>query len=373
MAAVPQGSNLANWISAISQLLFLIFFILIFLGANQRFQVYMWKGDIRQKLILIERMAAETREKTKEFIIKNKGRNVDEFLKKVFDFFVISPVDIEPTDIIKRMDSLFNARRSRFKGLLKDVMPETDEVIRSRAESATEISGALHYLVKVIKHILLLEEKTKNWILVMQLQLLMPTLLNIAEALRRAADYFLKGVPIGDGAGPLVARDLAGDNAIWEEIVEDTVVTKTQIEDRVAYIIKAKGPGSNVGRPGLAAEVLIKKLIEENKKPSLMITVDAALKLESEETGEIAEGVGAAIGDPGPEKIRFERLSSTYEIPLRAVVIKMSEEEAITGMSKKIYDATREAIKVIKRIIKETTRPGDIVVIAGIGNSLGIL
>jgi hypothetical protein len=147
MTTLLQGSNLADWISAISQLLFLLFFVLIFLGANQRFQVYMWKGDIKQKLAIIERMAAETREKTREFIIKNKGRNVDEFLKKAFDFFVINPVDIEPTDIIKRMDSLFNARRSRFKGLLKEVMPESDENVRSRAESASEISGALHYPV----------------------------------------------------------------------------------------------------------------------------------------------------------------------------------------------------------------------------------
>ncbi len=369
----PQSGGLAGWISAISQLLFLLFFVLIFLGANQRFQVYMWKGDIKQKLAIIERMALETREKTKEFIIKNKGKNVDNFIKKAMDFFIISPVDIEPTDIIKRMDNLFSSRRSRFKGLLKDVMPESDENVRTRAESVAEISSALNYLVKVIKHILLLEEKTKNWIMVMQLQILMPMLVNIANAYRRATDYFLKGVPIGDGAGPLVARDLAGPNVEWREIVEDTVVAMSKVENRTLYLVKAKGPGSNVGRPGFATEVLIKELSENGQKPSLLVTVDAALKLESEETGEIAEGVGAAIGDPGPEKIRFERISSEYEIPLRAVVIKMSEEEAITGMDKKIYEATKKAIEVVKRIIRETTKEGDVVVVAGIGNSMGIL
>ncbi|MCE4621598.1 MAG: DUF1512 domain-containing protein [Desulfurococcales archaeon] len=372
-ALLGETASLPDWISAISQLLFLLLFVMIFLGFNQRFQVYVWKGDIKQKLMIIERIALESREKTREFMIRHKGRNVDEVLKKVMDFFLIEPVSIEPTDIIKRLDHLFSVRRHRFKDIFREAMPEADDITRSKAETAAEISGALNYIVKVIKHILILEEKTRNWILVMQLQMLMPLILRVAESLRRALDDFLKGVPIGDGAGPMVASMLLSNGDSWREIVEDTVVAETTLEDRRVFIVKAKGPGSNVGRPGLATEKLVEGLIAGGAKPSMIITVDAALKLESEETGEVAEGVGAAIGDPGPEKIRFERLASKHGIPLRAVIIKMSQEEAISGMTKKIYEGTRRAYEIVKDLILRETKPGDIVIVAGIGNTVGIM
>jgi len=372
-AILSQTSSLPDWISAISQLLFLLLFVMIFLGFNQRFQVRVWKGDIKQKLMVIERMAAESKEKTREFMIRNKGRNVDEIIRKVNDFFLIEPVGIEPTDIIRRLDHLFSVRRQRFRDLFRDAMPESDEITRSRAETAAEISGALNYIVKVVKHILILEEKTRNWILVMQLQMLMPLILRVAQSLRRALDDFLRGVPVGDGAGPLVADMLASYQAQWREVAEDTVAAEARLDDRRVVLVKAKGPGSNVGRPGLATEKIVQELISKGEKPAMIITVDAALKLESEETGEVAEGVGAAIGDPGPEKIRFERISSRYGIPLRAVVIKMSQEEAISGMSKRIYEGVKKAYETVKELILKETKPGDIVIVAGIGNSIGIL
>ena len=37
----------------------------------------------------------------------------------------------------------------------------------------------------------------------------------------------------------------------------------------------------------------------------MIITIDAALKLEGEDTGEVAEGIGAAIGGPGIERYKI--------------------------------------------------------------------
>ena len=41
-------------------------------------------------------------------------------------------------------------------------------------------------------------------------------------------------------------------------------------------------------------------------------------------------------------------------------------------MRKEIFEATEDAINRIKRLIKERTKEGDTVIIAGIGNTIGI-
>jgi hypothetical protein len=152
-------------------------------------------------------------------------------------------------------------------------------------------------------------------------------------------------------------------------VVDDTSIIEAYYKGRRVIFIKAEGPGSNVGHPG----AVLSKVIEDLKGGvDLVITIDAALKLEGEETGAIAEGVGAAIGDPGPEKIAIERATSKYNIPLRALVIKMSIEEAITTMRREIVEACERASAYVERLIEELAPPNATIIVAGIGNTMGI-
>jgi Uncharacterized protein conserved in archaea len=367
-----NGQDALAWIQALGQLLFIAFIIALFLGLNQRIQVYIWTRDIRSKLVILEGMAEEARRKTLDYLVRNNTKNPELLLNKIVDFFIIEPVSIEPTDIIKRLDHLVNIRIARFKDEFEKAMPDSDPVTRSRAEVSAEITSALTLIQKIVKHYLLLGEKTKNWILIMQLQLLMPQILRIADSYRRALNDFLAGYPIGDSAGPLVALKLSNYSPNWVEVEHDTVVADIDFEGRKLILVKAKGPASTVGKPGTAVEKVVNELIGKNVKPSLLLTVDAALKLEGEESGVIAEGVGAAIGDIGPEKIRFERISAEHKIPLRALIIKMSLEEAIQAMNKKIYEGVEKAVARARDIILAETKPGDAVIVAGIGNTNGV-
>jgi len=285
---------------------------------------------------------------------------------------VIRPVDIEPVDIIKRLAHLLDVRNARVKEEFREAMPDKDEYVRSRAATAAEITAALYTIHKIVRHLLLLGEKTKNWILIMQLQLLMPQILKIAETYRRALDDFIAGTPIGDSVGPMVALKLAGYEAQWRDADEDTVYTEAQVEGRRVIVVKARGPGSNVGNPGRATARLVEDLEREGAKPTLLITVDAALKLEGEETGSVADGVGAAIGDPGPEKIAFERIAAAKGIRLRAVIVKMGLEEAIVAMKKEIAEAADKALERVKEIIRAESKPGDTVIVVGVGNTIGV-
>jgi hypothetical protein len=132
-------------------------------------------------------------------------------------------------------------------------------------------------------------------------------------------------------------------------------------------VVKAKGSGGSVGRPGEAVE----KLLAEDRNISQILTVDTALKLEGEETGSIAEGVGAAIGGPGVERFKIEQLAADRTINLRAFVAKMSEKEAISEMAKAVRDQVEPMAERIRNILRSLP-DGASVIVAGIGNTLGV-
>jgi len=99
--------------------------------------------------------------------------------------------------------------------------------------------------------------------------------------------------------------------------------------------------------------------------------IDAALKLEGEKTGTVAEGVGAAIGGIGVEKFKIEEAATKYSVPLYAIIIKQSIAEAISTMKKEIVDSTSEVIRRIDRLLNNEMEEGS-VIIAGIGNTIGV-
>ena len=369
-----DGTSLADWISAISQLAFLLIFVLLFVGANQRFQMYLWGKEVRAALGVFYRYYSEAEEKTRDLLVRNGAKRPKTIVDRIKDYVTISPVDIEPTDIIRRLDHILTTERNHIKELLLKEMPDKDKSTRYKIETSLGITYALNMLYKIVRHYLLTSEKTNNYILLMQLKLILPQILKIAESYRKALDDFVKGAPIGDSIGPLIAHKIARANGTpeWINIDEDTVASLVEFENRKIILVKASGPESNVGRPGVAVEEIIEKDLFKTGKPKLIITVDAALKLEGEDTGSVAEGVGAAIGDPGPEKIRIERVSTKYGIPLRTVIIKMGMDEAIYAMREEIYKGGIEALNRIKTILKEETREGDAVLLAGIGNSVGV-
>jgi hypothetical protein len=57
---------------------------------------------------------------------------------------------------------------------------------------------------------------------------------------------------------------------------------------------------------------------------------------------------------------------------VNAVIIKEDIGDAVSPMRKEIFDAADTAIQRIKRLILERTKEGDAVIIAGIGNTIGI-
>jgi hypothetical protein len=338
-------------------------------GFQQRMYIYFAAREIENGLLKIEKALNSAKSKTKQLLEQQGAKNADELTKRFAEMFTIDPVNVEPTDIISRMRLLIRTSEDKVKNIIMTTLPNVDPVTRSKIEVSAEIVNALNMLHKVIRHYLLLGKKMQSYFILIQLQSILPMLVKMAEAYEKAQDTFIKGVPVGDSLGPLVAsRFLMNIPEKWSPSKE-MIAGETIIDGRKVIVLKAEGPMATVGTPGEAVENVVNEL---KGKVNRIITVDAAAKLEGEETGEIAEGTGVAMGDPGPEKIAIERVAVKYNIPIDAVIVKMSLEEAITAMPQKVYEAADKVIEIVKRIINERTKPGDTVIVIGVGNTVGV-
>jgi hypothetical protein len=201
-----------------------------------------------------------------------------------------------------------------------------------------------------------------------QVQMQLPTIMEEAEAYVSFLDAFRQAKPVGDGVGALTAsRLMAGLEK--REIAKEMIFAEMTIDGRRVLVAKAKGPGGAVGKVGDA----VANLIEVNGgKVGLVVMVDAGLKLEGEDTGEVAEGTGAAIGGIGVDKYKIEEVATKYDVPVYAIIVKESLKDVLAPMNESISKAVDDVIVRLKRVLQERTKEGDTVMVVGVGNTLGI-
>jgi hypothetical protein len=360
------GDTSVTWILNI--LFYVIFVVFIFYG--QRIQMYVMLREVEVSLYKLKFIKEEGR-KTAVETIKEIGKpqtdptdRIDRFL----EYFTIGPQNLDPAGVVWKLEHILDVRDARFKDEVKSMAPASDETQVNNLENTLEAASALNFIYKVIRHYYLLGKKTLSLYVIMQIQMILPLVMREAEAYASALKAFAYGQPIGDGAGALVAGKLMHGHEI-RKLEKDCVVATVPYEGRTAFVIKAEGPGGNVGKPGDA----IKTIIEENEgKIATVIMIDAALKLEGEALGEVAEGVGAAIGGPGVDAYKIEDELLKYRLPINAVLIKEDIGDTVSPLRKEVFDSADKALERVKQVVLERTKEGDKVIIAGIGNTIGI-
>lgn len=350
-------------------LILLLSFITMYLMPYQfTFQTRLMIGQVRKSLSQLEEWAKEGRRIALSTLTKHgrTKRDIEKEFDDFLEFFTIEPVSEDPAGVLRRLEHVLDVRKKRFEGMVARFAPNADPETAANLEMTIEGAMAGNLVFRLVRHYMLLAEKTKSYQLIMALQMQMPILKEYAKAFLDATKAFAEGKPIGDGVGAMVATKLAGD-ASWRELVEDTVYAETKFDGRKLIVVKAKGPGGRVGKPG----ELIKRLMER-RKVSRIIMIDAGLKLEGEESGHVIEGVGAAIGGPPTEKYKIEEIAVEKGVPVDAIIIKESFKEAITPLNKRLAKAVDATVERVRQAIRERTKPGDVVIVAGIGNTIGI-
>jgi len=362
---MPFNIDIVTWV-----FIMLIFFVIsIFLTPRMiGLQARMGLGQLRKSVRELEGLAKESRRTALRAITKHgkPKRDVAREFDNFLEFFAIAPVSEDPVGVLRRMEHVLDVRKKRFEGVVARLAPNAEPEAAANLEMTIEGAMASYTLYRLVRHFTLLAEKTRSYQLVMLLQMQLPFLKEYAKAFVDATKAFVAGKPIGDGVGAMTATRLIGD-ARWEEPIEGTIYAETKFDGRKLLIVKAKGPGGRVGKPG----ELIKRLVGRSKI-NRIIMIDAALKLEGDTSGQVIEGVGAAIGGPPTEKYKIEEISVKRKVPLDAIVIKESFKEAIRPLSKRLARAAEVAEERVKQAVQERTKPGDVVIVAGIGNTIGI-
>jgi len=356
--------------SIVVNIIWMVAFFAIIILFNQRMQIWSYQRNVEKATARLQFLADKSREDALNSIKQFAQENVDirSQVTGFLDFFLIEPVDRDPFGVLGRLEHILDNRRDRFKAFVSQIAPKAGKTDAANTEDILEAAMALNLIFKVVRHYLLLGKKTKSLMIFVQLDMQLPMIMKMAEAYFSAQKTFSAGKPIGDGLGALVASKLMLGQP-KKQIAEEVVYAELDLSNRKVVVLKAEGPGGVVGKPGEAVKQLVENL---GGKVARIFMIDAAAKLEGEKTGEVVEGIGAAIGDPGPEKFKIEDVATKYKIPVDAIICKMDLEEALTTIRKEVVEASDVIVERIKKAILERTKEGDVVIVAGIGNTIGV-
>lgn len=355
---IGQGGDLVSWLVSIT--FFMVFFMFY---PRIMLSQMMWKLEASARKL--ERMSLQSRKFLMREISKRPNSVVKESVDRFFEFFAIEPVSLDPYGIVKKLDHLIKNENDRFRYFVNQVAPKLGEEKKANIQMGMAGGIQLHMVAKIVRHFVEMIKKTKSYQIAMIIQMQLPLIEKMAQALSDGTRSLARGEPIGDGIGPWIVANLS-ENQKTREIEEDIILAEKVIDGRKAFLLRAKGPGGRVGYPGKAVEKLMKK-----NRIARIITIDAAAKLEGEATGSIAEGVGVAMGGPGTERSYIEDAAVKQDIPIDSIIVKMSSEEAIQPMRKTMIKSLPKVKDSIKRSISRTKK-GDKVIIVGVGNSSGI-
>jgi hypothetical protein len=347
-----------------------IIFIFGFSFFSQKIQVNIVLGKISKSLTKLRNMRDKAKDEAVSAIIElgKPERDPKPRLEALMQFFAVQPNSMDPSGIVHRLEFLVDTADARVKEEIKALAPSANETQIQNLHNLVETAQGLNSLYRTVRHHYLTGKKGGSIYSTMQIQMELPMIMEEAEAYFSFIDAFKQGKPIGDGIGPLVAAKLiAGANV--REVAEDMVAAELTLERRKVVVTRAKGPGGTVGKPGDA----VVKLIEEyNNKISLIVMVDAGMKLEGEDSGYVVEGVGAAIGGVGVDQFKIEEIAAKYGIPVYAMIVRQSLKEVLSPLTKSLTNSADEVIKRLVRVIRERTKESDTVLIVGVGNTIGI-
>lgn len=343
---------------------FLMFFVFIFFYPKLMISQTLW--SIEREVLKLEELARKCQDIVAKKIESNPSARLKQNVRSFMDFFAVPPVADDPYGIIKKIDMVVRQSEGRFKWFVAQIAPNLSDVEKSDVKSALAGAMTTTQIAKQLRHLLELVKKYKILQLAMVVQMQLPLIARMAKAATNATKAFADGVPIGDGIGAMVAASMIPPKTRLTAYKDDEfVVCQTKVGGRPVLVAKADGPGATIGRPG---SFLLKLM--EKQKINRIITVDAAMRLEGEKAGTIAEGVGVAMGG-SVDRYEMEEVAVKKGIPLDAVAIKVSDEEALGPMIRPVLDAVPMAVEAVKTALGRT-RKGERILIMGVGNTCGV-
>lgn len=355
-----------DWVSNI--LWFVMFFVFILL--YPRMMIYQVVTRIEKDIVELEKVADKGRNTILRKISNKPSAELKAKVTNFMEFFVGVPVNMDPYGIVDKVHMVIKHAALREEEFVKSIAPQLSREERKDIAAALQHNAGLYQIVKIIRHYLEIIKKYKILQLAMIIQMQIPLIKKIADALEKSVDAFVDNAPIGDGIGPLViASMIPAKTKVVEMEEEEFAYARVKIAGKSVILSKAFGPGTTIGYPGKFVEKIVKK-----ERVDRIITIDAAGALEGEKNGVVMDGVG--VGKRGNEVIAYhgfqiEEVALKKNIPVDSIGIKEVSENAIYPMIEDIYKSLPEARKRLEDMIRKGPKRERVLVL-GFGNTSGV-
>lgn len=367
--AIPRGVDPGAWLEGLGSddggLMMLVWILplVLFVFYGQRIQLQITSAEIQKSIRELDSLRAAARSQLFEYVRGRTGADHGDLLDRHISGFAIQPVGIDPAGLVGKLRHVLRARRDDARRSVDSL--GMGEVESERAQTLLEAASALRASYMAVNHMFLTAKKQRNYPLILPLQMVLPSVMEEARALGAGLRAFERGQPVGDGIGPLVlARMMRGLEKT--EPAPQTSMAVASIGGRRALLLKARGPGPTVGRLDEAARSAFEGGLDA------VITVDAALRYEGQESALVEEGFGVAMGGSGTERFAIEEAATKAGVPVIAVVVRQSVREAVTLMTRQIAESADEAAERVRRAVERSAGPGGTVLVVGVGNTSGV-
>lgn len=169
----------------------------------ERLQSLIILNDIAKSLSRLKQMRAEVRKEILGYAshVLKDSREFAKDLDRFIEFFTIMPVDMDPYGVVRKVEHIINVRDERMRLEIRQACLGINEPDVLKLENILEAATGLNLIYKVIRHFYLMGKRTGSTFMVLQIQMLLPLLMEQAEALQKCISVFTKGQPIGDGIG----------------------------------------------------------------------------------------------------------------------------------------------------------------------------
>ena len=339
--------------------------LVLFVFYGQRIQLHITSGEIQKSIKELDAIRSEARAALSGYVKSCTGRDESAALDAHISGFAIMPVGIDPAGLVGKMRHVLRSRESATRRSIESI-PGMGGPESERAQTLLEAASALRSAYMAVNHMFLTAKKQRNYPLILPLQMALPTVMEEARALRAGIPAFRRGQPVGDGIGPLVVAGMMRGLEKTEPAPR-TSMASTEIGGRRVVLVKARGPSPTVGMLDDAVAAVF-----ESRRVDAVVTVDAALRYEGQESAEIEQGFGVAMGGAGTERFAIEEAAARAGAPVRAIIVRQSVKEALTLMTRQIAESAGEVRERVERAVAESAGPGQTVLVVGVGNTSGV-
>ncbi|MFX0202331.1 MAG: DUF1512 family protein, partial [Candidatus Hodarchaeota archaeon] len=151
---------------------------------GQRLQTYIWTRQAEAGVRQIEVLSTQGKQIAMRAFkdLKVKEQDIKSTLEDFMEFFIIEPVSVDPAGVLGRLEHLLDVRTDRYEKYIQRIAPDASPEKQANAENVLAGTMALYYVFRVVRHFLIMGKKTKSIYWVMQLQMQLPMIIQMAKA-----------------------------------------------------------------------------------------------------------------------------------------------------------------------------------------------